>query len=220
MGRWSDRRKRRDNPVLDESSQLRDFYAHPVGRDLIDKMLHQRGRSNKWVDNPLVGRLRLGTVARLAHLFTGPDLVPTLLGVVNAEPDVPQHDAGEPEATWWKQAVFYQVYPRSFADSDGDGIGDLGGILGKLDYLADLGVDCVWLSPIFDSPWEDGGYDIRDYRAVLAELGTLEQLDAVIAGCHARGMRIILDLVVNHTCLLYTSPSPRDGLLSRMPSSA
>jgi len=199
MGRWSDRRKRRDNPVLDESSQLRDFYAHPVGRDLIDKMLHQRGRSNKWVDNPLVGRLRLGTVARLAHLFTGPDLVPTLLGVVNAEPDVPQHDAGEPEATWWKQAVFYQVYPRSFADSDGDGIGDLGGILGKLDYLADLGVDCVWLSPIFDSPWEDGGYDIRDYRAVLAELGTLEQLDAVIAGCHARGMRIILDLVVNHT---------------------
>lgn len=217
---WRGGPGRRANPTLDESARVRDFYAHPVGRDLIDKLLIQQGRSNRWVDNPLVGRLRLRTVARLARPFTGPDFVPTLLRLVNVEPDapnppVPAPDAATPdlaapaaaepaasgssEPPWWKSAVFYQIYPRSFADSDGDGIGDLRGILGRLDHLAGLGVDCVWLSPIFDSPGEDGGYDIRDYRAVMAEMGTLDDVDALIAACHERGMRIILDLVVNHT---------------------
>ena len=199
MARRRNRPAKRVNPILDESSQVRDFYAHPVGRDVIDKLLLQQGRSNRWVDNPLVGRLRLGVVAKLARPVTGPDLVPTLLRLVNAEPDAPKDDPGAPRPTWWKQAVFYQVFPRSFADSDGDGIGDLGGILAHLDHLASLGVDCLWLSPIYDSPNEDGGYDVRDYRAVMEEMGTLEQLDAIIAGCHERGLRIILDLVVNHT---------------------
>lgn len=199
MARIRHRRERRLNPTLDESAQVRDFYAHPVGRDVIDKVLHQQGRSNRWVDNPLVGRLRLKTVGRLTRLLTGHDLVPALLALANAEPHAPEPGTGEPVPTWWKQAVFYQIFPRSFADSDGDGIGDLGGLLAHLDHLTELGVDCVWLSPIYDSPNEDGGYDVRNYRAVMAEMGTLEQLDAVIAGCHDRGMRIILDLVVNHT---------------------
>ncbi|MFP5417297.1 MAG: alpha-amylase family glycosyl hydrolase, partial [Actinomycetes bacterium] len=193
------RRERQVNPTLDEMARVRDFYAHPVGRDVIDKMFHLQGRSNRWIDNPIVGGLRLRTLARLTKLATGHNLIPLLITLANAEPHAPEHGTGDPEPTWWKQAVFYQVYPRSFADSNGDGIGDLGGLLDRLDYLADLGVDCVWLSPIYDSPNEDGGYDIRDYRAVMAEMGTLEQLDAVIQGCHARGMRIILDLVVNHT---------------------
>lgn len=187
------------NPVLDESSRLADFYAHPVGRDIIDKLLHQQGHSNRWVDNPLIGRLRLKTVTRLSRLFTGHDPVPSLLALLNAEPDAPETGAGAPVPRWWKEAVFYQIFPRSFADSNGDGIGDLGGVLKHLDYLADLGVDCLWLTPIYDSPNEDGGYDVRDYRAVMAEMGSLEQLDALIARCHALGMRIILDLVVNHT---------------------
>lgn len=193
------RRTRRVNPVLDESSRLRDFYAHPVGRDVIDKLLHQQGHSNRWVDNPVMGRLTLRTVSRLSRFFTRHDLVPTLLRLVNAEPDAPEPGSGPPTPTWWKQAVFYQVFPRSFADSNGDGIGDLGGLLDHLDHLTGLGVDCLWLCPIYDSPNEDGGYDVRDYRAVMAEMGTLEQVDALIAACHARGMRIILDLVVNHT---------------------
>ena len=100
---------------------------------------------------------------------------------------------------WWKQAVVYQVYPRSFADSTGDGFGDLGGILAHLDHLQALGVDVVWLSPIYRSPQADNGYDISDYQDVDPMFGTLEQLDALIAGLHDRGMKLLMDLVVNHT---------------------
>jgi oligo-1,6-glucosidase len=103
------------------------------------------------------------------------------------------------EAPWWTRAVVYQVYPRSFADSDGDGIGDLGGILQRLDHLADLGVDVLWLSPVYPSPQADNGYDISDYRGIDALFGTLEQLDELIAALHARGMKLLMDLVVNHT---------------------
>lgn len=100
---------------------------------------------------------------------------------------------------WWKDAVVYQIYPRSFMDSNGDGIGDLPGILRRLDYLKDLGVDVVWLSPHFDSPNADNGYDIRDYRKVMAQFGTMADFDALLAGMTARGMRLIIDLVVNHS---------------------
>jgi oligo-1,6-glucosidase len=100
---------------------------------------------------------------------------------------------------WWKSAVVYQIYPRSFADSDGDGIGDLGGIIGRLDHLQRLGVDVVWLSPVYRSPMDDNGYDISDYQDVDPMFGTLEQLDELIAGVHERGMKLVMDLVVNHT---------------------
>lgn len=100
---------------------------------------------------------------------------------------------------WWQSAVVYQIYPRSFADSDGDGIGDLGGIIDRLDYLADLGIDVVWLSPIYKSPQDDNGYDISDYQDIDATFGTLEQFDTLLAAMHARGMKLVMDLVVNHT---------------------
>ena len=100
---------------------------------------------------------------------------------------------------WWKQAVVYQIYPRSFADANGDGVGDLGGVLDHLDHLQTLGVDVVWLSPIYPSPQADNGYDISDYQAVDPLFGTLEQLDRLIAALHDRGMKLLMDLVVNHT---------------------
>ena len=103
------------------------------------------------------------------------------------------------EAPWWTRAVVYQIYPRSFADSDGDGIGDLGGVLGRLDHLQALGVDVVWLSPIYPSPQDDNGYDISDYRGVDPVFGTLEQLRELVGALHDRGMKLVLDLVVNHT---------------------
>jgi oligo-1,6-glucosidase len=100
---------------------------------------------------------------------------------------------------WWTAAVVYQVYPRSFADSDGDGIGDLGGIRQRLDHLADLGVDVVWLSPVYASPQADNGYDISDYQAIDPVFGTLAEFDALLAELHDRGIRLVMDLVVNHT---------------------
>lgn len=100
---------------------------------------------------------------------------------------------------WWKSAVAYQIYPRSFMDSNGDGIGDLQGIISKLDHLSALGIDVVWLSPHFDSPNADNGYDIRDYRAVMAEFGTMDDFDRLLAGLDERGIRLIIDLVVNHS---------------------
>jgi oligo-1,6-glucosidase len=103
------------------------------------------------------------------------------------------------KAPWWTSAVVYQVYPRSFQDSDGDGIGDLGGILRRLDHLSDLGVDVLWLSPIYPSPQADNGYDISDYQGIDPLFGTLAQLDELIAELHRRGMRLLMDLVVNHT---------------------
>ncbi len=101
--------------------------------------------------------------------------------------------------TWWKESVVYQIYPRSFADSNGDGIGDLPGITSRLDHLKALGIDVVWLSPVYRSPNDDNGYDISDYRAIMVEFGTMADFDAMLAGMHARGIKLVMDLVVNHT---------------------
>jgi oligo-1,6-glucosidase len=100
---------------------------------------------------------------------------------------------------WWRSAVVYQVYPRSFADSDGDGVGDIPGITSRLDYLARLGVDVLWLSPVYASPMDDNGYDISDYEDIDPLFGTLADLDDLVAGLHERGIRLVMDLVVNHT---------------------
>jgi oligo-1,6-glucosidase len=102
-------------------------------------------------------------------------------------------------APWWHRAVVYQIYPRSFADSDGNGVGDLAGITTRLDYLASLGVDVLWLSPIYPSPQDDMGYDISDYQNIDPTFGTLTEFDELLSGVHDRGMRLIMDLVVNHT---------------------
>ncbi|PSP84806.1 glucohydrolase [Halobacteriales archaeon QS_1_68_17] len=105
----------------------------------------------------------------------------------------------ERDRAWWKEAVVYQIYPWSFNDSRGDGIGDLPGVREKVDYLHDLGVDVVWLTPVYDSPKVDNGYDIRDYRAILPEFGGLDDLHALLSDLHDRGMKLIMDLAVNHT---------------------
>ena len=101
--------------------------------------------------------------------------------------------------TWWKESVVYQIYPRSFKDSNGDGIGDLRGIIQKLDYLKELGIDVVWLSPVYQSPNDDNGYDISDYRSIMAEFGTLDDWEEMLNEMHARGIKLVMDLVVNHT---------------------
>ena len=104
-----------------------------------------------------------------------------------------------PRRAWWKEVVVYQVYPRSFQDSDGDGIGDIRGITTRLDYIKSLGVDVVWLNPVYQSPNDDNGYDISDYRAIMRAMGTMAEFDAMLEGLHRRGIKLIMDLVVNHT---------------------
>ena len=116
---------------------------------------------------------------------------------------------------WWKESVVYQVYPRSFQDSNGDGIGDLAGVTSRLDYLRELGVDVIWLSPFYRSPGGDNGYDISDYQAIEPCFGTMEDFDRMLAEAHARGIRVVVDLVVNHTSEMHPwfieSRSSRDN---------
>ena len=100
---------------------------------------------------------------------------------------------------WWKDAIIYQIYPRSFQDSNGDGIGDIPGIISRLGYLEELGVDAIWLSPVYRSPNVDNGYDISDYRAINPEYGTMEDMERLIREARRRDIRVIMDLVINHT---------------------
>ncbi len=113
-----------------------------------------------------------------------------------AETGKKETEAGE---KWWKEAVVYQLYPRSFKDSDGDGVGDLKGIIEKLDYLKSLGVDAVWLNPIYTSPNDDNGYDVSDYRSIQPEYGTMQDFEALLKGMHERGLKLVMDIVVNHS---------------------
>src|ERR1700674_392337 len=107
--------------------------------------------------------------------------------------------SGDDGAAWWKSGLLYQIYPRSFADSNADGIGDLQGIIDRLDYLEWLGVDGIWLSPITESPNADWGYDVADYCAVHGDLGTMELFDLLVTRAGERGIHVLLDLVPNHT---------------------
>ena len=105
----------------------------------------------------------------------------------------------EEKKTWWKEAVIYQIYPRSFSDSNHDGIGDLNGIIAHLDYLQALGIDVIWLSPVYKSPNDDNGYDISDYRNIMDDFGTMEDFDRLLLEAHCHNIKIVMDLVVNHT---------------------
>lgn len=185
--------------MLTADNRIKDVYNNPVGRDIINRILLQMGYSNIIIDNPVVGNIKLKSLPGLTRGYVDKDFLDIILNLLNSEHDTPQTDESVPIHAWWKEAVFYQIYPRSFKDGNNDGIGDLPGILEKLDYLKSLGVDAIWLSPIYDSPNDDNGYDIRDYRKIMAEFGTMEDFDKLLEGIHSRGMRLIMDLVVNHT---------------------
>jgi oligo-1,6-glucosidase len=125
-------------------------------------------------------------------------IVVLLMGAIaHAQDVVSSNDALAKK--WWKEAVVYQVYPRSFMDSNGDGIGDLKGIISRLDYIKSLGVDVIWLNPIYSSPNDDNGYDVSDYRDIMKDFGTMADFDALLKGMHQRGLKLVMDLVVNHS---------------------
>jgi oligo-1,6-glucosidase len=185
--------------MLTKNNRIKDVYANPIGRDIIDRVLLQMNISKKAVTKPIVGNLKLKTLPKLLKNQLDEGLVDTLLTLLNTEQETAKSDNEPIQKAWWKEAVFYQIYPRSFKDNNGDGIGDLQGIISKLDYIKELGIDAIWLSPIYDSPNDDNGYDIRDYHKIMAEFGTMEDFDRLLVEVHNRGMRLIMDLVVNHT---------------------
>jgi len=181
-------------------SKIKDVWKNPVGHDVLAKILLQLNLPSILITNPLVSFLSLGQVKALSRGRLSEGFFESLIGLLSSveSPSTKQTEQ-KPNETWWKEAVFYQIYPRSFMDANGDGIGDLKGIIMKLDYLKTLGIDAIWLSPIYDSPNDDNGYDIRDYDKILEDFGTMEDFAALLEGVHRRGMKLIMDLVVNHT---------------------
>ena len=180
-------------------SKIRDVYATPIGHDIINKLLMQMGKEETLVTNPITGNLSLKILAGLTKKTLGEEFFCTFLTLLNSEQDEPGSVNVPLVHTWWKEAVFYQIYPRTFMDSNKDGIGDIRGMIDKLDYLKSLGIDALWLSPIYDSPNDDNGYDIRDYREIQKEFGSMEDFDELLKEVHKRDMHLIMDLVVNHT---------------------
>ena len=185
--------------MLTKNSRLGEFLRAPMGRDILQTLCMQTGLPETIADNSALRHISLRALQKLSHGKLDDGLMDSLLALVNTDSDIPPVQHGLSRPAWWKEAVAYQIYPRSFADSNGDGIGDLAGIRAKLPYLKELGVNLLWLSPVYDSPCDDNGYDIRDYQAILADFGTMADFDALLSDAHACGMRLIMDLVVNHT---------------------
>ena len=185
--------------MLTVNNRIKDLYSNPVGKDVVNKLLLQMGYSEILIKNPIVSNIKLKVLPKLTKGFVDNDFLNVVLELLNSEPDTPMEYSGTIKPAWWKEAVFYQIYPRSFMDSNNDGIGDLRGIIEKLDYLESLGIDVLWLSPIYDSPNDDNGYDIRDYNKIMSEFGNMEDFDELLEAVHSRGMKLIMDLVINHT---------------------
>ena len=176
-------------------STLKDVLDNPVGYDIAQMVVYRNNLSNDILINPIY---REKTIVELLGDKLSVSEIEQIASLMNltTEKVIAKNEV---DPKWWKESVIYQIYPRSFMDSNGDGIGDLQGIISKLDYLKDLGVDVLWLSPIYASPNDDMGYDISDYRKIMSEFGTMADFDLMLEEVHKRGMKLVMDLVVNHT---------------------
>ena len=180
-------------------SKIGELYQTSVGHDMLNRLASALGKNpGLFAAFPVCG-MSVKKISSKMEGIIGRDAFQTMLDVINMQNDRVVPEEVKAEKQWWKEAVFYQIYPRSFCDGNHDGIGDLQGIIRKLDYLKWLGIDCLWLSPIYDSPNSDNGYDIRNYRKINKEFGTMEDFDLLLKETHGRHMKLIMDLVVNHT---------------------
>ena len=187
-----------ENPIT-EQTKLKEVLATPSGHDIIARLLYSLGYDESVITKGIVGNLTVKGLKRFTFGKLNDDFIKALLVMLNSQTEVVEETDTAIKKAWWKEAVFYEIYPRSFKDSNDDGIGDLQGIISKLDYLKDLGVNAIWCTPVYDSPNKDNGYDIKDYRKIMAEFGTNEDCDQLIKEVHSRGMKLIMDLVMNHT---------------------
>lgn len=181
------------------NTTLRDAMVNPMAKDVLEKLMMALRLPKTMLDSSIMGKLKFKTLTTATAGLLDKKTVEMVCEMLNLEKDEVITDKGEMKEKWWKEAVIYQIYPRSFNDSNGDGIGDLRGIIEKLDYLRDLGITAIWCSPFYDSPNDDNGYDIRDYKKIMAEFGTMEDFDELLDEIHKRDMKLIVDLVVNHT---------------------
>ena len=185
--------------IVNKNTKFKDILATPAGHDIIMKACSSVGISGEILKKGPLSNLTFATLEKISGGKIPGDFIDSLIDLLNSEQDEPLMDNAPIEKKWWKEAVFYQIYPRSFKDSNGDGIGDLKGIIEKLDYLKELGVDAIWCSPIYDSPNDDNGYDIRNYNKIMEEFGTMKDFDKLLKEVHKRGMKLIMDLVINHS---------------------
>lgn len=181
------------------NTTVQEARSNPMAADVLEKLMLALRMPVSTLDNEVVGKLKLKHLTTATLGLLDKKTVQTMCDMLNLETDELITDKGELTEKWWKEAIIYQIYPRSFCDSNGDGIGDLKGIISKLDYLKDLGVTAIWCSPFYDSPNDDNGYDIRDYQKIMDEFGTMEDFDTLLDEVHKRDMKLIIDLVVNHT---------------------
>ncbi len=181
------------------NTTIKEAMVNPMAKDVVEKLFLALRLPTALLEKKAIGSIKLKTLTTVTAGLLDKKTVQTICDMFNLEKDEVITDEGELQEKWWKEAVIYQIYPRSFYDSNGDGIGDLRGITEKLDYLQELGVTAIWCSPFYDSPNDDNGYDIRDYQKIMAEFGTMEDFDELLSEVHSRGMKLIIDLVVNHT---------------------
>lgn len=184
---------------LSLTSKVKDVYQNPVGHDIINRLLAASNKKESLINNPIVRNMPLKSALKSAVGKMDENFFNTFIHLLNTDPVVMEEVTGEVKKKWWKESIVYQIYPRSFYDSNGDGIGDIRGILHQLDYLQSLGVNVLWLCPIYDSPNDDNGYDIRDYYKIMSEFGTMEDFEQLLYEVHERDMYLIMDLVINHT---------------------
>lgn len=185
--------------TVTRDTTINEVLASPVGSDLLNKVFYSMGLNSSLITKTPIGKLKIGSLKKISMGKLDDTVIDALINMLNCETDIPDSGDVPIKHKWWKEAVFYQIYPRSFKDSNGDGIGDLCGIIEKLDYLKSLGVDAIWCSPVYDSPNDDNGYDIRDYKAIMREFGTMEDFDRLLSEIHKRDMKLIMDLVINHS---------------------
>lgn len=181
------------------NTKFKEAAQNPMAKDMLEKLMMAFRLPTSLAEKGIVGNTKFKALTTLSCGLLDKKTVQQICDMFNLEKNSVITDNGELTEKWWKEAVIYQIYPRSFYDSNGDGIGDLNGITEKLDYLQELGVTAIWCSPFYDSPNDDNGYDIRDYKKIMQELGTMEDFDIMLDEIHKRGMKLIVDLVVNHT---------------------
>ena len=184
---------------ITRKTNLKDAMKSASGHDIIARLLYSFGFDESLITNTPLGYLKISSLKKLTMNRLDDKSIDALLRLLNSLDEKQGEETDEIKTTWWKEAVFYQIYPRSFYDFNNDGIGDIKGIVEKLDYIKSLGVDAIWCCPFFDSPNCDNGYDIRDYRKIMDEFGSMEDVEELIEQCHKRDLKLIIDLVMNHT---------------------